>query len=57
MVAQAGTARTLRWGLGTLALALLAVMAASLLLPTTVGRVVADLWVSVMSAIAQLLGG
>lgn len=34
-----------------------AIAAASLLLPTTVGRLVADLWVGVMSSIGQLFGG
>lgn len=48
-------------GFGFVAMLLLlvfaAVAAASLLLPTTVGRLVADLWVGVMSSIGQLLGG
>jgi hypothetical protein len=48
-------------GLGLLLLLLAAlvvlVAAASLLLPTTVGRLVADLWVGVMTSIGQLFGG
>lgn len=34
-----------------------AVAAASVLLPATVGRLVADLWVGVISSIGQLFGG
>lgn len=48
-------------GFGFVAMFLLAVFAivaaASFLLPTTVGRLVADLWVGVMTSIGQMLGG
>jgi hypothetical protein len=57
------SAKTVRktggFGLALFALAVVvAVVAlASFLLPTSVGRLVADLWVGVISSIGQLFGG
>jgi len=57
MAAQASMARGLLWALAVSVALVIAIAAVSLLLPTTAGRVIGDLWVHVMSAIAQLLGG
>jgi hypothetical protein len=57
MSIQAHTAGSLKWALAAAAALILAAAIAATLLPTTVGRVIGDLWVNVMSAIGQLLGG
>jgi uncharacterized membrane-anchored protein len=43
--------------LTALLLLVVLIATASVLLPATVGRVVADLWLGVMGAISRLLGG
>jgi hypothetical protein len=57
MEMQARKGGGLRFVLMALVAMVVVAVLASVLLPTTVGRVVADLWVGVMSSIGQLLGG
>lgn len=57
MATQARKTGGLGFALMLLAAVVVVVAAASVLLPTTVGRLVADLWVGVISSIGQLFGG